>query len=52
VSFIKGRVANLFIEGTRVGVLGEIHPAVLKNYGIEAPCVAFELEILANWINQ
>jgi len=50
VSFIKGRVANLFIEGAPVGVMGEIHPAVLKNYGIEAPCVAFELEILANWI--
>lgn len=52
VSFIKGRVANLFIDGTRVGVMGEIHPAVLKNYGIEAPCVAFELEILADWITQ
>jgi phenylalanyl-tRNA synthetase beta chain len=50
ISFIKGRVANLFIEGTRVGIMGEIHPAVLKNYGIEAPCVAFELEILADWI--
>ncbi len=52
VSFIKGRVANLFIEGTPVGIMGEIHPVVLKNYGIEAPCVAFELEILANWIIQ
>ncbi len=52
VSFIKGRVANLFIEGTHVGIMGEIHPAVLKNYGIEAPCVAFELEILADWIIQ
>ncbi len=50
VSFIKGRVANLFIEGKRLGVIGEIHPAVLQNYGIEAPCVAFELEILAEWI--
>ncbi len=50
VSFIKGRVANLIIEGVRVGILGEIHPVVLKNYGIEAPCVAFELEILADWI--
>ncbi|MFX1343421.1 MAG: phenylalanine--tRNA ligase subunit beta, partial [Promethearchaeota archaeon] len=52
VSFIKGRVANLFIEGIPVGIMGEIHPVVLKNYGIEAPCVAFELEILADWIIQ
>lgn len=52
VSFIKGRVANLFIEGIPVGIMGEIHPVVLKNYSIEAPCVAFELEILADWIIQ
>jgi phenylalanyl-tRNA synthetase beta chain len=50
VSFIKGRVANLFIEGTRLGVIGEIHPSVLQNFGIEAPCVAFEFEILAKWV--
>ncbi|MFW9830635.1 MAG: phenylalanine--tRNA ligase subunit beta [Candidatus Thorarchaeota archaeon] len=50
LSFIEGRVGSLLIHGKRLGVLGEIHPAVLRNFGIEAPCVAFELEILADWI--
>jgi phenylalanyl-tRNA synthetase beta chain len=49
-SFIKGRVANLHIGAQRLGGLGEIHPLVLENFGIEAPCVAFEFEILADWI--
>ncbi|MFX1566250.1 MAG: phenylalanine--tRNA ligase subunit beta, partial [Promethearchaeota archaeon] len=49
-SFIKGRVARLAINGQRLGALGEIHPAVLRNYGIEAPCVAFEFQILADWL--
>jgi phenylalanyl-tRNA synthetase beta chain len=49
-SFIKGRVANLYINGRRLGVLGELHPIVLQNFGIEAPCVIFEFHILADWI--
>lgn len=48
-SFIKGRVANLSTKEKTIGILGEIHPLVLQNFGIEAPCVAFELEILADW---
>jgi phenylalanyl-tRNA synthetase beta chain len=50
VSFIKGRVGNLYVNGKRLGMLGEIHPAVLQNFGIEAPCVAFEFQILADWL--
>jgi len=49
-SFIKGRLANLYIENQRLGMLGEIHPTVLQNFGIEAPCLAFEFHILADWI--
>jgi phenylalanyl-tRNA synthetase beta chain len=49
-SFIKGRVANLSIGAQRLGVIGEIHPLVLVNFGVEAPCVAFEFEILADWV--
>ncbi len=49
-SFIKGRVANLLINGQHLGILGEIHPSVLQNFGIEAPCVVFEFQILADWL--
>lgn len=50
VSFIKGRAGNLLVDRKRLGILGEIHPAVLQNFEIEAPCVAFEFQILANWL--
>jgi phenylalanyl-tRNA synthetase beta chain len=49
-SFIQGRVANLSINGRRLGLIGELHPIVLQNFGIEAPCVGFEFEILADWL--
>lgn len=50
VSFIKGRVGKISVDGKQLGILGELHPAVLSNFGIEAPCIAFELEILEDWI--
>ncbi len=31
--------------GRRVGVLGEVHPEVLENWGIQMPCVAAELDL-------
>lgn len=51
-AFIDGRVASVHVERKRIGYLGEIHPIVLQNFGIEAPCVAFELEILEDWLTQ
>jgi len=50
-SFIEGRVASLHVGRKKIGYFGEIHPMVLQNFGIEAPCVAFELVILEDWIN-
>ncbi len=49
-SFINGRVANIQIGAQQLGVLGEVHPLVLANFGIEAPSLAFEFEILADWV--
>jgi phenylalanyl-tRNA synthetase beta chain len=49
-SFIEGRVASLHLGRQKIGYLGEIHPTVLQNFGIEAPCVVFELEIIEEWI--
>jgi phenylalanyl-tRNA synthetase beta chain len=43
--FIPGRVAAVMLEGRTVGRLGEIHPAVLANWGIQMPCAALELEL-------
>ena len=43
--FIPGRAAEVRVKGKRVGVLGEIHPQVLENWGIQMPCAAVELSL-------
>lgn len=45
--FIPGRQARILRNGTAVGVLGEVHPRVLENWGITVPCVAGELDLEA-----
>ncbi|WP_324735647.1 phenylalanine--tRNA ligase subunit beta [Thermococcus sp. SY098] len=42
-SFIPGRVGKIIVEGKEVGIIGEIHPQVLENWGIEMPVAAFEI---------
>ena len=42
-SFIEGRCAKVLVEKRAVAAFGEIHPQVLKNFGIEEPVVAAEL---------
>ncbi|MEE8167407.1 MAG: phenylalanine--tRNA ligase subunit beta [Candidatus Hydrothermarchaeales archaeon] len=44
-SFISGRVAEIFLEKESIGIIGEIHPQVLNNWGLEKPVVAFELSL-------
>ncbi|MDR2792575.1 MAG: phenylalanine--tRNA ligase subunit beta [Treponema sp.] len=43
--FIPGRAASVVYEGGAVGVFGEIHPAILENFGITVPCVAAEIDV-------
>ncbi len=44
-SFIDGRVGKVMIRGQKVGIIGEIHPQVLQNWGLENPASAFEISI-------
>jgi len=44
-SFIAGRVGEIFIGGKQVGLVGEIHPSVLENFGIEMPVCVFEVDL-------
>jgi phenylalanyl-tRNA synthetase beta chain len=32
-------------KGRKIGVVGEIHPAVLENWGIQQPTAAGEIEL-------
>ena len=44
-SFIEGRAADVVIDGERVGVIGELHPAVLVEHDLEVPVAAFEFAL-------
>ena len=44
-SFIDGRVAEVVIDGDSVGVVGELHPAVLVEHDLEVPVAAFEFDL-------
>jgi phenylalanyl-tRNA synthetase beta chain len=46
-AFIDGRRADIIVSGKKVGIFGEVHPAVLAAFELEHPVVAFELDIRA-----
>ena len=55
--FLPGRTAHITVhspDGTGVddsvvGVIGELHPQVLENWGIQMPCAAVEIDLSALW---
>ena len=47
--YIEGRAAEVISEESTLGTIGEIHPQVLNNWGIEKPVVALELNADAIW---
>jgi len=52
-SLIEGRSAVITSKGkVELGIIGEVHPKVLKAHGLELPCVVAELdlEILKNYL--
>ena len=44
--FLKGRCARIVLKnGFKIAYVGEMHPHVLENFGIEMPVVGFELNL-------
>jgi phenylalanyl-tRNA synthetase beta chain len=43
--FVPGRAGAVVYGGKKIGVVGEIHPAVLENWGIQQPTAAGEIEL-------
>lgn len=43
-SYHPGRCAVLSIDGTVIGVMGQIHPLVCKNYAVDQPMFAAEID--------
>lgn len=46
-SFLEGRAALVLVGEGQAGILGELHPQVLENWGIQNPAAAFELNVQA-----
>jgi len=44
-SFISGRVARVTVNNKDVAEVGEVHPKVLSNFGLEMPVVVLELDL-------
>ncbi|NLF25441.1 MAG: phenylalanine--tRNA ligase subunit beta [Deltaproteobacteria bacterium] len=45
--FMQGRAGKILIAGKSYGMIGELAPQVLDNWGIRTPCAAFELNLTA-----
>ena len=46
-SYHPGRCARVYAGGTEIGVLGQIHPEVARNYGVDAELYCAELRFEA-----
>ncbi len=44
-AFIEGRTADIYIDGIKKGIMGEINPEVLLNFSLLEPVSALELRI-------
>jgi phenylalanyl-tRNA synthetase beta chain len=44
-TFIEGRVAEIMVNDSAIGMIGEVAPKVLSNWKIEMPVAAFELDL-------
>lgn len=42
-AFLPGRAADIVDSEKTIGVFGEVHPAVVSNFGLEQPVVGFEM---------
>ncbi|SFC54592.1 phenylalanine--tRNA ligase subunit beta [Clostridium uliginosum] len=44
-SYHQGKTAALLLGKNKAGILGEVHPDVSENYGIDVPCFTAELNL-------
>ncbi|MBU0461450.1 MAG: phenylalanine--tRNA ligase subunit beta [Nanoarchaeota archaeon] len=44
-SFIPGRAGRISVKGKDVAYIGELHPKVISNFGLEMPVACFELNL-------
>ncbi len=44
-SFLEGRTGEVMSGQKRIGLVGELHPKIIRAWGLSLPAAAFELEI-------
>ncbi len=44
-SFVRGRCAEVLVDGSTVGVFGEVAPSTIEAFELKYPVIAFELEL-------
>jgi phenylalanyl-tRNA synthetase beta chain len=44
-TFVPGRAASFSVDGKQLGILGEVHPEVLTNFGLTFPVALAELTL-------
>jgi len=44
-SFIPGRVARISVKNKEIAYIGELHPKIIENFGLEFPITALELNL-------
>ncbi|KYR01852.1 phenylalanine-tRNA ligase [Tieghemostelium lacteum] len=49
--FIPGMGTDILVNGKKVGIMGVVHPHVLKNYECPFPCSILEIEINLEFAN-
>lgn len=42
---IEGRTTNIIFEGKEIGIMGEVHPKILKNWKIKMPVAILEINL-------
>jgi phenylalanyl-tRNA synthetase beta chain len=45
-AFMEGRRADILVNGKKIGVMGELFPQVIVNFGLGQPVVGFEIDLL------
>jgi phenylalanyl-tRNA synthetase beta chain len=48
-SFIQGRCAAVLLQRSPIGFLGELHPRVLRSFGLKMPVAALEIDTQRIW---
>ena len=43
--FIPGRCADIIVGGKKIGIFGEVHPAVLESWGCGMPAIVAEIDL-------